>query len=307
MAPIWRSKLGGEFPRELIDRLDAEHIGTLRKLRAEPHNARCADCGRVNNTWASVNLGVFLCDRCADVHRALGTHLSKVKSCTGCELWGPDEISRMEELDLVLPNKQIHCGTDADAEPSKKDLMDHCFRKYGMKTVVYEKPSVCKKALVTPSSGMKIAGVSKNGWNDPFSEVGMHAAEAVLSTNSSSSPIVPRSQDGSSDHGKPNQPPPVATREFDFDDFFADMEPNTALAEVKDCVEEVEEVDTIGSMPDVDQLDMVSDKQLPNTNGCVNDLFEAYSSAVPGSTLAPPPPGAAKRMSTDEMWKHFDL
>ena len=30
--------------------------------------------------WASYNLGVFLCEACAQVHRSLGSHISKVKS-----------------------------------------------------------------------------------------------------------------------------------------------------------------------------------------------------------------------------------
>jgi hypothetical protein len=28
----------------------------------------------------------------------MGTHVSKVKGCTGTYLWGPDEIAQMQEL-----------------------------------------------------------------------------------------------------------------------------------------------------------------------------------------------------------------
>merc|ERR550514_2295606 len=95
---MWKSKLGTAYPKELIDKLDAEHHRTLKQFRTLPENRRCFDCQALETNWASVNLGVFLCTRCASVHRGLGTHVSKVKSCMGTYLWGPDEIQRMREM-----------------------------------------------------------------------------------------------------------------------------------------------------------------------------------------------------------------
>ena len=46
-------------------------------------NKLCQEChSRGPHTWASWNIGVFLCIRCAGIHRKLGVHISKVKSCT---------------------------------------------------------------------------------------------------------------------------------------------------------------------------------------------------------------------------------
>ncbi len=39
--------------------------------------------------------GVYLCVDCAQVHRSIGTHISKVKSCMGTYLWHPDELEHM--------------------------------------------------------------------------------------------------------------------------------------------------------------------------------------------------------------------
>ena len=42
--------------------------------------------------WASWNLGIFLCIRCAGIHRNLGVHISKVKS-VNLDTWTPEQIA----------------------------------------------------------------------------------------------------------------------------------------------------------------------------------------------------------------------
>ena len=41
--------------------------------------------------WASWNLGVFLCIRCAGIHRNLGVHISRVKS-VNLDSWTPEQM-----------------------------------------------------------------------------------------------------------------------------------------------------------------------------------------------------------------------
>merc|ERR1711971_881831 len=69
-----------------------------------PENKRCADCGAQGTVWSSVNLGVFTCMRCGSFHRALGTHISKPKGCTGTYLWSPDEVQRMRDIGNARAN-----------------------------------------------------------------------------------------------------------------------------------------------------------------------------------------------------------
>ncbi|KAK9316262.1 hypothetical protein V1524DRAFT_426988 [Lipomyces starkeyi] len=69
----------------------------LRELYELPENRRCADCGARNPGWASWNLGVFLCIRCAGIHRKMGTHISKVKSLS-VDAWTTEQIYAMKEM-----------------------------------------------------------------------------------------------------------------------------------------------------------------------------------------------------------------
>lgn len=42
----------------------------------------CAECGDTNPCWASIMLGVTFCIECSGIHRAMGVHISKVRSLT---------------------------------------------------------------------------------------------------------------------------------------------------------------------------------------------------------------------------------
>lgn len=47
--------------------------------------------------WASYNIGIFLCTRCAGVHRSMGAHISKVKHLK-MDRWEDSELERMKEV-----------------------------------------------------------------------------------------------------------------------------------------------------------------------------------------------------------------
>jgi len=130
---MWTSKLGNRFLKEEIECRDGEHHKALERLRREPGNASCAECGEPGTSWASVNLGVFICLRCADVHRALGTHVSKVKGCTGTYLWGPDEIAQMQRLGNAAAEARYggDCGAARPGPTaSKEERVELCRKKY---------------------------------------------------------------------------------------------------------------------------------------------------------------------------------
>jgi len=93
---MWTSKLGNKYPMAAMQQNDQAAQKELKRMRGFSGNLRCADCGSHDNSWASVSHGVFICITCSDVHRSVGTHVTKVKGCTGTYLWGPDELEKMQ-------------------------------------------------------------------------------------------------------------------------------------------------------------------------------------------------------------------
>ncbi|XP_047190695.1 stromal membrane-associated protein 1 isoform X11 [Scophthalmus maximus] len=83
--------------REKAQKLNEQHQAILSKLLREDHNKHCADCEAKGPRWASWNLGVFMCIRCAGIHRNLGVHISRVKS-VNLDQWTPEQIQSMVDM-----------------------------------------------------------------------------------------------------------------------------------------------------------------------------------------------------------------
>ncbi|ELT99981.1 hypothetical protein CAPTEDRAFT_181489 [Capitella teleta] len=64
-------------------------------LVQRPGNSNCADCLSPNVEYTSFNLGIFLCEACASIHRSLGVGISKVKSIK-MDNWSEDQVKCME-------------------------------------------------------------------------------------------------------------------------------------------------------------------------------------------------------------------
>ena len=69
--------------------------------------------------WASWNLGIFLCIRCAGIHRNLGVHITKVKS-VNLDTWTPEQVAV-----CIFYHKNVHLqGLNLKKNPLSK------FREY---------------------------------------------------------------------------------------------------------------------------------------------------------------------------------
>uniref|UniRef100_A0A8D0DML6 Small ArfGAP2 n=1 Tax=Salvator merianae TaxID=96440 RepID=A0A8D0DML6_SALMN len=83
-----------------VDRYQA----VLANLLLEEENKYCADCQAKGPRWASWNIGVFICIRCAGIHRNLGVHISRVKS-VNLDQWTQEQIQCMQEMGNSKANR----------------------------------------------------------------------------------------------------------------------------------------------------------------------------------------------------------
>nr|XP_057921143.1 stromal membrane-associated protein 1-like isoform X3 [Doryrhamphus excisus] len=83
--------------REKAQKLNEQHQAILSKLLREDDNKYCADCEAKGPRWASWNLGVFMCIRCAGIHRNLGVHISRVKS-VNLDQWTSEQIQSIVDM-----------------------------------------------------------------------------------------------------------------------------------------------------------------------------------------------------------------
>uniref|UniRef100_A0A8C5A4G1 Small ArfGAP 1 n=1 Tax=Gadus morhua TaxID=8049 RepID=A0A8C5A4G1_GADMO len=83
--------------REKALKLNEQHQVILSKMLREEENKYCCDCEAKGPRWASWNLGVFMCIRCAGIHRNLGVHIARVKS-VNLDQWTPEQIQSMVDI-----------------------------------------------------------------------------------------------------------------------------------------------------------------------------------------------------------------
>ncbi|XP_013776810.1 stromal membrane-associated protein 1-like, partial [Limulus polyphemus] len=105
----------------------------LAQLLREEDNKYCVDCDAKGPRWASWNLGVFLCIRCAGIHRNLGVHITKVKS-VNLDTWTPEQIGILQEMgnsraravyEANLPDNFRRPQTDSSLEAFIRAKYEH--------------------------------------------------------------------------------------------------------------------------------------------------------------------------------------
>jgi len=69
----------------------------LSQMLRDEDNKYCVDCDAKGPRWASWNLGIFLCIRCAGIHRNLGVHISRVKS-VNLDSWTPEQVTSLQQM-----------------------------------------------------------------------------------------------------------------------------------------------------------------------------------------------------------------
>ncbi|KAM9838466.1 stromal membrane-associated protein 2 [Aulostomus maculatus] len=173
-----------------IDRYQA----VLNSLLALEENKFCADCESKGPRWASWNLGIFICIRCAGIHRNLGVHISKVKS-VNLDQWTQEQVQCVQEMgnakakrlyEAFLPECFQRPETDQSAEILIRDKYEK--KKYMDKVIdiqMLRKEKSCdnipKEPVVFEKMKLK---------KDISPKTGCHSVTDLLGLDSNERPAV---------------------------------------------------------------------------------------------------------------------
>ena len=80
----------------------------INELLKKPENKYCADCKKTSPTWASVNLGVFVCINCSGCHREIGVHITKIRS-VNLDVWPKEILNNFKLINNQIANKYWEC------------------------------------------------------------------------------------------------------------------------------------------------------------------------------------------------------
>mmetsp|Transcript_22529 Transcript_22529/g.29243 ORF Transcript_22529/g.29243 Transcript_22529/m.29243 type:complete len:579 (+) Transcript_22529:578-2314(+) len=139
--------------------MELEPRDRLEILLTRQGNQICADCTSNETSWASSNLGVFLCVQCAGVHRSLGTHISTVLSCV-LDDWDHLQVDFMETWGNELANEcwEFHVPSDWRkplAEDDRDYRASYIEAKYDKKLFAQRSRKPAKVIESAPSSQSK--------------------------------------------------------------------------------------------------------------------------------------------------------
>jgi hypothetical protein len=85
-----------------------KQLVVINQLLKKPENRLCADCKRTSPTWASVNLGVFVCINCSGCHREIGVHVTKIRS-VNLDVWPKEVLDNFKIINNKVANKYWEC------------------------------------------------------------------------------------------------------------------------------------------------------------------------------------------------------
>ncbi|KAG8233241.1 hypothetical protein J437_LFUL013304 [Ladona fulva] len=145
----------------MADRNEKLLLGLVKKIG----NNICADCRSPDPEWASYNIGIFICTRCAGIHRGLGAHISKVKHLK-LDRWEDSQVEKVSSIGNLAAAARYELNVPASyRKPMENDphtLLEQWIR------AKYEREEFCHPEKQPPPymSGFMEGFLMKRGRTD---------------------------------------------------------------------------------------------------------------------------------------------
>ncbi|KAM9770350.1 stromal membrane-associated protein 1-like [Menidia menidia] len=190
--------------REKAQKLNEQHQAILSKMLREEDNKYCADCEAKGPRWASWNLGVFICIRCAGIHRNLGVHISRVKS-VNLDQWTSEQIQSIQDMgntkarqlyEANLPDSFRRPQTDQAVEFFIRDKYEK--KKYYSKNVINGSSPKDSKREKESGRGSKASSYAKSEESRPAPKVSpVKTSEPSVNLLGLDAPVAASTNNGS--------------------------------------------------------------------------------------------------------------
>ncbi|WAQ86971.1 hypothetical protein PtA15_7A700 [Puccinia triticina] len=120
-------------------------MSTTTPATMSPSRATAEHCLARNPRWAAWNLGIFICLRCAAIHRNLGTHISKVKSVS-LDSWTKEQLQPMKQLGNLRANQIYNPHGPRNPPPTDLEQLEKYIRaKYQAKRFMAPQPTTTSR------------------------------------------------------------------------------------------------------------------------------------------------------------------
>ncbi|KAL2076032.1 hypothetical protein VTL71DRAFT_975 [Oculimacula yallundae] len=195
----------------LSKRQQARNERALQDLiKSVPGNNVCADCQARNPGWASWSLGIFLCMRCAALHRKLGTHITKVKSLS-MDSWSNEQVENMKRVGNAASNKIYNPQNTRPPIPFDADEADSAMERFirGKYVEKASKPPVRHHTGSTNSDDQPPPPPPKTG-----SRFGFRSASSIFPLSSKARKEAAKSDYNNEHHRSPSPPRNKPSRVF---------------------------------------------------------------------------------------------